>query len=70
MGTKNNPKNRSKEIKFKVYFDKATNQEIQVAPVYYYGVHAGHGKYMAAKNASSGDLILDASNKPVLYDRV
>ncbi len=70
MGTKNNPKNRVKEVKFKIYFDKKTNSQVEVAPVYYYGVHAGHGKYMASKNVSSGDLIFDDSNKPIPYDQV
>lgn len=70
MGTKNNPKNRAKNSKKKVFFDKKSNAEIETDAVYYYGVHAGHGKYMAAKNASSGELIIDESGKPIPYDQI
>jgi|TARA_Y100000389_G_C17400114_1_gene484844 hypothetical protein len=70
MGTKNNPKNRAKGVKKKTYFDKSKNLEIETNAVYYYGVHAGHGKYMAAKNSSSGDLIIDESGKPIPFDQI
>lgn len=70
MGTKNNPKNRTKDIKKKTFFDKKNNKEVEVDAIYYYGVHAGHGKYMAAKNSSSGDLIADEAGKPIPYDQI
>ena len=39
MGTKNNPKNRVKNVAKRKFNDK------EIEPVYYYGVHAGHGKW-------------------------
>jgi hypothetical protein len=70
MGTKNNPKNRTKEVKLKTFFDKVSNKNIEVSPVLYYGVHAGHGKYIAARNIASGDLVIDDSSKPIPYDQI
>ena len=61
MGTKNNPKNRSKKLDKKKFNDK------EVEPVYYYGVHAGHGKYMAAKYAGSNQLVVNAEQKPLQW---
>ena len=54
MGTKNNPKNRAKNIEKKKFKGK------EVEPVYYYGVRVGHGKYMAAKYANTTQLVLDS----------
>jgi hypothetical protein len=62
MGTKNNPKNRVKNVEKK----KINGKEVE--PVYYYGVHAGHGKYMAAKLAGSTQLVVDAAGRPVQWD--
>lgn len=70
MGTKNNPKNRAKGVQKKVFFDKEKNQEIETDAVFYYGVHAGHGKYMAAKNSSNGQLITDSTGRPIPYDQI
>lgn len=64
MGTKNNPKNRGKAIEKKKFNGK------EIEPVYYYGVHAGHGKYMAAKYAGSTQLVLDSANKPMQWEEV
>ncbi len=41
MGTKNNPKNRAKNIEKKKFNGK------EVEPVLYNGSHVGHGKYIA-----------------------
>jgi hypothetical protein len=64
MGTKNNPKNRVKNVEKKKFNGK------EIEPTYYYGVHAGHGKYMAAKYAGSTQLVLNESNKPMQWDEV
>ena len=63
MGTKNNPKNSVKNLAKRKFNDK------EIEPVYYYGVHAGHGKYMAAKYAGSNQLVVDAEQKPVQWDK-
>jgi hypothetical protein len=64
MGTKNNPKNRVKNVEKKKFNGK------EIEPAYYYGVHAGHGKYMAAKYVGSSQLLLDPENKPIQWDEV
>lgn len=64
MGTKNNPKNRVKNIEKKKHNGK------DVDPVYYYGVHAGHGKYMAAKYSGTPQLAVNAAGKPLQWDEV
>ena len=51
MGTKNNPKNRVKNVEKKKHNGK------DIEPAYYNGVHAGHGKYMAAKYAGTLQLV-------------
>lgn len=64
MGTKNNPKNRVKNVEKKKFNGK------EIEPVYYYGVHAGHGKYMAAKYAGSTQLAVNAAQKPLQWDEI
>jgi hypothetical protein len=64
MGTKNNPKNRVKNAEKKKYNGK------EIEPVYYYGVHAGHGKYMAAKYSGSSQLVTDTAGRPMQWDAV
>lgn len=65
MGTKNNPKNRVKNLEKKKFNGK------EIEPVYYYGVHAGHGKYMAAKYAGAGiQLVVDSSNRPMQWEEI
>ena len=64
MGTKNNPKNRAVKAEKKKYNGK------EVEPVYYYGVHAEHGKYMAAKFSGTANLVVDKSGKPMLWKAV
>lgn len=64
MGTKNNPKNRVKNVEKKKFNGK------EVEPVYYYGVHAGHGKYMAAKFAGSAQLVTDSAQRPMQWDEI
>ncbi len=59
MGTKNNPKNRVKAIEKKKYDGK------EIEPVLYYGMHSGHGKYMAAKFIGTSNMILDEKGKPI-----
>lgn len=63
MGTKNNPKNRVKNVEKKKFNDK------EIEPTYYHGVHAGHGKYMAAKYSGTFTLVTDAENKPMQWDK-
>ncbi len=64
MGTKNNPKNRVKNVEKKKFNGK------EVEPVYYYGVHAGHGKYMSAKYAGTTQLVVDAAGRPIQWDEL
>jgi len=64
MGTKNNPKNRAKNIEKKKFNGK------EVEPIYYYGVGAGHGKYMAAKYISTTQLVLGADNVPLQWSQL
>ena len=64
MGMKNNPKNRVKNVEKKKFNGK------EVEPAYYYGVHAGHGKYMAVKYSGTTELALDPANKPVQWDQL
>ncbi len=64
MGTKNNPKNRAKVEK-----KKFNGKEIE--PIYYHGVHVGHGKYMAARYVGTTiSLVVDANNKPLPWKAV
>jgi hypothetical protein len=63
MGTKNNPKNRVKNVEKKKFKDK------EVEPVYYYGVHANHGKYMSAKYAGTSQLV-EVEGKPIQWDEI
>ena len=64
MGTKNNPKNRAKNIEKKKFKGK------EIEPIYYYGVGAGHGKYMAAKYISTTQLVLGADNVPLQWSQL
>ncbi len=64
MGTKNNPKNRVKAVEKKKFNGK------DIEPIYYYGVHAGHGKYMAAKYAGSAQLAVDSKDRPLPWDEI
>ncbi len=65
MGTKNNPKNRVKNIEKKKHNGK------DVEPAYYCGVHAGHGKYMAAKYAGTLQLVTgEGSAKPMQWSEI
>lgn len=64
MGTKNNPKNRVKNVEKKKHNGK------DVDPIYYCGVHAGHGKYMAAKYSGSTQLVVDTTNRPLPWDEL
>lgn len=63
MGTKNNPKNRVKNVEKKKFNGK------DVEPAYYHGVHAGHGKYMAAKYAGTQQLVA-VEGKPIQWDEL
>lgn len=58
MGTKNNPKNRVKVVEKKKHDGK------EVEPVLYYGMHNGHGKYIAAKYVGTTNLVCGADGKP------
>lgn len=60
--SKNNPKNRGLAI-VKKFNDKV------VKPVLYVGTHVGHGKYMAVLY-EDGQMALDNSGKPVLWDSI
>ena len=63
MGTKNNPKNR-KAVEKKKHNGK------EIEPIFYQGVHAGHGKYMAAKYAGTAQIIVDAAGKPLQWEEL
>jgi len=63
MGTKNNPKNR-KAVEKKKHNGK------DIEPIMYHGVHAGHGKYMAAKYSGSTQIVVDTSGKPLQWEEV
>ncbi len=63
MGTKNNPKNRVKNVEKKKHNGK------DVEPVYYYGVHTGHGKYMSAKYAGTTQLV-QIEGRPIQWDEL
>ena len=58
MGTKNNPKNRVKTVEKKKHDGK------EIEPILYYGMHNGHGKYMAGKYAGSTNMVCNADGKP------
>ncbi len=64
MGTKNNPKNRGKGKEKKKHNGK------ELDPVLYYGIHAGHGKYVAGKYSGSTQIVCDASGKPVPWNDI
>lgn len=64
MGTKNNPKNRVKNL------DKKKHNGKDVDPVLYHGVHAGHGKYMAAKYAGTSQLVTNEAGKPLQWEEI
>jgi len=64
MGTKNNPKNRVKNVEKKKYNGK------EVEPVYYQGVHLGHGKYMAAKYAGTSQLVMNDAGEPIQWSKI
>jgi len=64
MGTKNNPKNRVKNVEKKKFNGK------EIEPVYYYGVRVNHGKYMAAKYAGSTQLVVGSDNKPLQWSEI
>lgn len=59
MGTKNNPKNRAKALERKKFGGK------ELEPILYYGMHKGHGKYVAAKYFGTADIVCDAVGKPI-----
>lgn len=59
MGTKNNPKNRAKAIEKKKHDGK------ELEPILYYGVNAGHGKYVAAKYSGTTNMVSDENGKPI-----
>jgi hypothetical protein len=64
MGTKNNPKNRVKNLEKK----KHNNKEVE--PVLYFGMHSGHGKYVSGKYCGSANLVVDSSGKPLPWDQI
>jgi hypothetical protein len=64
MGTKNNPKNRVKAAEKKKFNGK------DVDPVYYYGTHAGRGKYMAAKFSGTMELVVNENGIPVQWNEI
>jgi hypothetical protein len=64
MGTKNNPKNRVKNIEKKKFKGK------EVEPIYYYGIRVGNGKYMAAKYINTTQLALGADNLPLQWSQL
>lgn len=64
MGTKNNPKNRGKNIEKKKFNEK------EIEPTYYHGVHAGHGKYVSAKYAGTQTLVVNSDNKPMEWSEL
>lgn len=64
MGTKNNPKNRVKTV------EKIKFQDKEIEPIFYYGKHANHGNYMAARYCGSNLLVLDENNVPMPWKKI
>ncbi len=64
MGTKNNPKNRGKVTEKKKHNGK------EIEPVLYYGIHAGHGKYIAAKYVGGMQMVVDGAGKPTPWSEI
>jgi hypothetical protein len=56
---------KNKQVAVKKKFDGK-----EIDPIFYYGVHAGHGKYVSAKFAGTSNLVCDKSGKPVIWDQV
>jgi hypothetical protein len=61
--SKNSRKNKQVAVK-KKFNDK------EVEPILYYGVHAGHGKYISAKFTGTSNLVCDDGGKPVIWDQI
>jgi len=61
--SKNNIANRGASALLKKF------NEREVKPVMYRGAKVGHGNYVAAK-FDNGDLVLDATGKPVAYQAI
>ena len=64
MGTKNNPKNRAKNVEKVIYEEK------EIEPVFYHGKHAGHGNFMAARFVGSTSLVQDQTGTPLPWKKV
>lgn len=64
MGTKNNPKNRAKNV------EKITYEGKEIEPVFYHGKHAGHGNFIAARHVGSNSLVQDQNNIPMPWKKV
>ena len=64
MGTKNNPKNRAKAV------EKKSHDGKELDPILYYGIHSGHGKYIAARYSGTANLVSDNNGKPVPWDEL
>jgi len=42
----------------------------EIDPIFYYGVHAGHGKYVSAKFSGTSNLVTDESGRPLPWDEI
>jgi hypothetical protein len=56
---------KNKQFNTKKQFDGK-----DIDPILYYGVHAGHGKYVSAKFSGSNNLVTDESGKPLPWDEI
>jgi len=63
-GSKNNIENRGAAAKLKEIDGK------QIKPVMYKGQCVGHGSYIAGMFIENGQLVVDASNKPVQFSKI
>jgi hypothetical protein len=61
--SKNSRKN--KQMAVKKQFDGK-----DIDPIFYYGTHSGHGKYVSAKFSGTKTMVCDESGKPVIWDQV
>lgn len=62
--SKNNPSTRGDGGKQKKYND------MLVVPFFYYGKHAGHGNYMAAKYKDNDKMVVDANSQPLSWSSI
>jgi hypothetical protein len=50
--------------------EKKKFNDKEVDPIFYYGVHAGHGKYVSAKFSGTSNLVTDENGKPLPWEEI